>query len=86
MIAHLFIRWKNMQKSLVWKGFLTESLQIEDYRNISLFKRLIFWVNYPVSHIRYLQVVVWDRIDRLNYREPTVGYTKIGNADIGAKY
>jgi hypothetical protein len=58
-----------MQKSLVWKGFLSESLQIEDYRNLSLFKKLVFWVNYPISYVIYLRVVVWDCIDRLSFRE-----------------
>jgi len=75
-----------MQKSLVWKGFLSESLQIEDYRNLSLFKKLVFWMNYPISYVRYLQVVVWDRIDRLIFRESKVGYTKTCSTNIGVKY
>jgi hypothetical protein len=75
-----------MQKSLVWKGFLSESLQIEDYRNLSLLKELVFWVNYPISYVRYLRVVVWDRIDRLSFRETRAGYTKMGSANISIKY
>ena len=86
IIAHLFRRWKHMQKSLVWKGFLSESMQIEDYRNLSIFNKLFFWVNYPISYGRYLWVVVWDRIDRLSFRESRAGYTKIGSTNIGVKY
>jgi hypothetical protein len=65
IIAHMFRRWKYMQKSLVWKGFLSESMRGEDYRNLSLFKKSVFWMNYPSSYVRFLWVVVWDRIDRL---------------------
>ena len=65
-----------MQKSIVWKGFLSESLQIEDYRNLSLFKKLVFWVNYPFSYVRFLRVVVWDRIDILYFRDSRARSTK----------
>ncbi len=58
-----------MQKSLVWRGFLSESMWVEDYRNLSLFKKLVFWVNYPFSYAKFLWVVVWDRIDRLFFRD-----------------
>ena len=75
-----------MQKSIVWKGFLGESLQIEDYRNLSIFNKLFFWVNYPISYDRYLWVVVWDRIDRLRFRESRARYTKMGSTNIGVKY
>jgi hypothetical protein len=75
-----------MQKSLIWKGFLTESEQIEDYRNLSLFKKLTFWVNFPFSYAKYLQVVVWDRIDRLCFRDSRARFTKMGSATISVKY
>ena len=82
-----------MQKSLVWKGFLSESLQIEDYRNLSLFKKLVFWVNYPFSYVRFLRVVVWDRIDRLHFRDSKAGFAKtriktveIDDSDAGISY
>ncbi len=65
LIAHMFKRRKHMKKSLVWKGFLSESMRGEDYKNLSLFKKLVFWVNYPFSYAIFLWVVVWDRIDRL---------------------
>ena len=39
---------------------------VEDYRNLSFFKKLVFWVNYPFSYAKFLWVVVWDRIDRLS--------------------
>lgn len=65
-----------MQKSLVWKGFLSESLQIEDYRNLSLFKKLVFWMNYPFSYVRFLHVVGWDRIDRLHFGDAKAIFTK----------
>lgn len=42
-----------MQKSLVWKGFLSESMWVEDYRNLSFFKKLVFWVNYPFSYAKF---------------------------------
>ena len=67
-----------MQKSPVWRGFLSESMWIEDYRNLSLFRKLIFWVNYPFSYAKYLWVVIWDRIDRLSFRDSKARYTKIG--------
>ena len=85
IIAQMFRRWKHMQKSLVWKGFISESMQIEDYRNLSSFKKLVFWVNYPTSYARYLQVIVWDRIDRLFFRESRAKYTKMGSTSIGVK-
>jgi len=75
-----------MQKSLVWKGFLNESLQIEDYRNLSLLMKFAFCVNYPSFYVIYLRVVVWDRIDRLSFRESRVRYTKTSSANIGVKY
>jgi len=86
IIANMFRRRKHMQKSLVWKGFLSESMQGEGYRNLSLFKKLVFWVNYPISYVRYLRVVVWDRIDRLSFRESRARYTKMGSTCIGVKY
>ena len=86
IIAHMCRRWKHMQKSIVWKGFLSESMQIEDYRNLSLLKKLVFWMNYPISYVRYLRVVVWDRIDRLSFRESRAIYTKMGSTNIGIKY
>ena len=64
-ISHIFRRWKHMQKSVVWRGFLSESMWVEDYGNLSPFKKLVFWVNYPFSYAKFLWVVVWDRIDRL---------------------
>jgi hypothetical protein len=86
IIAQMLRRRKHMQKSLVWKGFLSESLQLEDYRNLSLFRKLVFWVNYPISYVKYLRVVVWDRIDRLCFRESRAKYTKVGSTSIGVKY
>ena len=77
IIGNMFKRWKHMQKSLVWKGFLSESMWVEDYRNLSLFKKLVFWVNYPVSYAKFLWVVVWDRIDRLFARDSRARYTKV---------
>jgi hypothetical protein len=75
IIVHMFRRWKKMQKSLVWKGFLIESMWVEGYEDLSLFKKLIFWVNYPFSYVKFLWVVAWDHIDRLFFRysraEPT---------------
>ena len=76
IIGHMFKRWKHMQKSLVWRGFLTESMWVEDYRNLSLFKKFVFWVDYPLSYAKFLWVVVWDRIDRLCFRESGARYTK----------
>lgn len=67
-----------MQKSLVWKGFLSESMWVDDYRNLSLFKKLVFWVNYPFSYAKFLWVVVWDRIDRLCSRDSSARSTKTG--------
>jgi len=67
-----------MQKSLVWRGFLSESMWVEDYRNLSLFKKLVFWVNYPFSYAKFLWIVVWDRIDRLSFRDSRAIYTKQG--------
>lgn len=67
IIAHMFRRWKQMQKSLVWKGFLSESMWVEGYGDLSPFKKLVFWMNYPFSYARYLWDVVWDRIDRLYF-------------------
>ncbi|ALK06326.1 hypothetical protein MTHERMMSTA1_18720 [Methanosarcina thermophila MST-A1] len=78
IIGHMFRRWKHTQKSSVWRGFLSESMWIEDYRNLSLFRKLIFWVNYPFSYAKYLWVVIWDRIDRLSFRDSKARYAKIG--------
>lgn len=64
IIAHMFRRWKHMQKSLIWKGFLSESMWIEGYRDLSHFKKLVFWVSYPFSYAIFSYDVVWDRIDR----------------------
>lgn len=74
----MFKRWKHMQKSLVWKGFLSESMWVDDYRNLSLFKKLVFWVNYPFSYAKFLWVVVWDHIDRLGFRDSSARSTKTG--------
>jgi len=76
IIAHMFRRWKYMQKSLVWKGFLKESMWGEDYRNPSLFKKLVFWMNYPFSYVRFLWVVAWDRIDVLCFGDSRTRSTK----------
>jgi len=65
--AHIFRRWKHMQKSLIWKGFLIESMRVEDYSDLSRFKKSVFWVNYPFSYARFVYDVVWDRIDRLYF-------------------
>ena len=65
-----------MQKSLVWKGFLSESIWVEGYRDLSPFKKLVFWVNYPFSYVRYLWDVVWDRIDRLYFKYSRARSTK----------
>lgn len=77
IIGHMFKRWKHMQKSVLWRGFLSESMWIEDYGNLSLFKKLVFWVNYPFSYAKFLWVVVWDRIDRLFARDSRARYTKV---------
>ncbi len=71
-----------MQKSLFWKGFLTESKQGEDYENLSFCMKLIFWGKYPVSYFIYLRVVVWDRIDRLSFSESRERYTKKSSTNI----
>jgi hypothetical protein len=76
MIAHMFRRWKRMRKSLIWKGFLSESMWVEGYRDLSHFKKLVFWVNYPFSYARFLSDVVWDRIDRLYFIYSRVRFTK----------
>jgi hypothetical protein len=65
MIAHMFRRWKRMQRSLIWKGFLSESMWVEGYKDLSSFKKLVFWVSYPFFYARFIYDVVWDRIDRL---------------------
>lgn len=65
-----------MQKSLVWKGFLSESVRGEDYVNLSFFKKLFFWVSYPFYYAKFLYVVVWDRIDRLCFRDSRARPTK----------
>jgi hypothetical protein len=56
-----------MQKSLSGKDYLSEYMQIEDYKDLSFFKKLIFWMDYPFSY-RYLQVIIWDRFNRLNIK------------------
>jgi hypothetical protein len=76
VIAHMFRRRKHMLKSLVWKGFLSESMWGEDYNNLSLFSKFVFWVNYPFSYAKFLWVVVWDRIDRLSFRNSRAVTTK----------
>jgi hypothetical protein len=76
IIAHMFRRWKKMQKSLVWKGFLIESMWIDGYRDLSLFKKFVFWVDYPFSYVKFLWVVIWDYIDRLFFRNSRIGFTK----------
>ncbi len=65
IIAHMFRRWKQMQKSLIWRGFLSESMWVEGYKDLSNFKKLIFWVNYPFSYAIFSYDIVWDRIYRL---------------------
>lgn len=77
IIGHMFTRRKHMEKSLVWRGFLRESMWVEDYGNLSRFKKLIFWVNYPFSYAKFLWVIVWDRIDRLSFGDSRAKYTKI---------
>ena len=67
MIAHMLRQWKRMQKSLIWKGFLSESMWVEGYKDLSSFKKMVFWVNYPFSYARFLYDVVWARIDRLTF-------------------
>lgn len=76
IISHMFKKRKNMQKSPVWRGFLSESMWVEDYGNLSLFKKLVFWVNYPFSYVKFLWVIVWDHIDRLCTRDSRTRYTK----------
>ncbi|KKG05959.1 hypothetical protein [Methanosarcina mazei] len=65
IIAHMFRRWKQMQKSHIWKGFLSESMWVEGYGDLSHLRKLLFWLNYPFSYARYSYDVVWDRVDRL---------------------
>lgn len=81
ILGHIFKRRKNMQKSPVWKGFLSESMWIEDYGNLTLFKKLVFWLNYPFSYTKYLWVVIWDHIDRLHFKDSGATYikTRIGH-------
>jgi hypothetical protein len=67
-----------MQKSHVWRGFLSESMWVDNYGNLSLSEKLVFWVNYPFSYSKFLWVVVWDRIDRLCFRDSRARYTKTG--------
>jgi hypothetical protein len=67
-----------MQKSPVWRGFLSESMWVEDYGNLSLFKKLVFWMSYPLSYAKFLWVVVWDRIDRSFFENSRAVYTKTG--------
>lgn len=78
IIAYIFRRWKHMQKSLIWKGFLSESMWVESYKDLSLFKKLVFWMNYPFSYARFLWDVVWYRIDRLCIRYSKARSTKQG--------
>lgn len=77
IIGHMFTRRKHMQKSPVWRGFLSESMWVDDYGSLSLFRKLVFWVNYPFSYAKFLWVIVWDRIDRLCFRNSGAEYTKI---------
>lgn len=76
IIDHMPRRRKHMQKSLVWRGFLSESMRVDDYRNLSFFNKLVFWVYYPFSYAKFLWVVVWDRIDRLCFRDSRARSTK----------
>jgi len=78
IIAHMFGRRKRMQKSLIWKGFLSESMQVEGYRDLSRFKKLVFWASYPFSYARFLYDVVWYRIDRLYFIYSRARSTKKG--------
>jgi len=78
IIAHMFRQRKHMKKSIVWKGFLSESMWVEGYRDLSLFEKLVFWVNYPFSYARFLHDVVWYRIDRLYSIYSRAGSTKQG--------
>ncbi|RPJ76532.1 MAG: hypothetical protein EHM20_07325 [Alphaproteobacteria bacterium] len=77
IISHMFTRRKHMQKSLVWRGFLSESMWVDDYGNLSFFKKLVFWVNYPFSYAKFLWIVVWDRIDRLCFRDSRARKTRM---------
>jgi hypothetical protein len=65
-----------MQKSLVWKGFLSESKRGDDYVNLSLFKKFVFWVSYPFYYFKFIWVVVWDRIDIICFRDSRARSTK----------
>lgn len=76
IIGQMFMRKKRMKKSPVWRGFLSEAMWIDDYKNLSLFKKVIFWVNYPLSYTKYLWVVIWDRLDRLYFRDSRTKYNK----------
>jgi hypothetical protein len=76
IIGQMFMRKKRMKKSPVWRGFLSEAMWIDDYKNLSLFKKVIFWVNYPLSYAKYLWVVIWDRLDRLYFRDSRTKYNK----------
>ncbi|MPM67378.1 hypothetical protein SDC9_114300 [bioreactor metagenome] len=76
VIGHIFTRRKHMQKPLVWRGFLSESMWVDDYGNLSLSRKMVFWANYPFSYAKFLWVVVWDRIDRLCFRNSRARYTK----------
>jgi len=76
IIGRMFTRRKRMKKSPVWRWFLSEAMWVDDYGNLSLFKKLIFWVNYPVSYAKFLWVIAWDRIDRLWFKNSSAGYTK----------
>jgi hypothetical protein len=76
IIARMFRQWKHMQKSLFWKGFLSESMWVEGYSDLSRFNKLVFWVNYPFSYARFLYDVVWDRIDRLYFIYSRTRYAK----------
>jgi hypothetical protein len=76
ILGQMFMRKKRMQKSAIWRGFLSESMWVDDYKNLSLFKKLMFWVNYPFSYAKYLWVVVWDHLDRSHFMDPRARYNK----------
>lgn len=76
VLGQMFMRKRRMQKPPAWRGFLNESMWVDDYKNLSLFRKLVFWANYPFSYAKYLWVVVWDRADRLYIRDSKARYNK----------
>ncbi|MPM52819.1 hypothetical protein SDC9_99582 [bioreactor metagenome] len=76
IIAHMFRRWKRMQKSLIWKGFLSESMWVEGYKDLSYFKKTVFWVKYPFCYAKFTYDVAWYHIDRLCITYSKTRFTK----------